>query len=66
MTAEQIVRALAATDPVSTDGVWIQCKLCYDDHAEGRPLEHEPECPWRLAVEWVAEQDAWLARWDAP
>jgi hypothetical protein len=56
-TAEQIVRALAAADPnVHSAGMWHSCGLCY----KSLPIEaadHEPDCPWRLAAEWVAAAD---------
>lgn len=51
---DAIVRALADGDPFAHehwgDG-W--CSLCEVENAR-RPAEHEPECPWRLAVEWAA------------
>ncbi len=53
MTPEAIVRALAAaTEPI--DASYKLCALCggrYEDDP------HEPDCPWRLAVEWVAAND---------
>ena len=54
MTADRIVRMLAAIDPI-TEGpnYWHWCVVCnerlvlsVDDHPE--------TCPWRLAVEYVA------------
>jgi len=54
MTAEQIVRALAAADPICEDA-WYGCGLCGSVGVQADP--HEPDCPWRLAVEWVAAQD---------
>lgn len=45
MTPEQIVRALAAADPL--DDVYGVCWHC-------RSVDHDVACPWRLAVEWVA------------
>lgn len=59
MTAEQIVRALAAADPVvmRSDG-YLRCGLCTVNGFSPLPAEkHWDDCPWRLAVEWVAEQD---------
>jgi hypothetical protein len=53
--AEQIVRALAAADPIHVDLRYTTaCALC---DAAGRfesEASHKPDCPWRLAVEWVA------------
>lgn len=46
---EQIVRALAAAEPIY-DG---HCAMC---HVHRLDDEHKPDCPWRLAVEWVAAQ----------
>ncbi len=59
MTAEQIVRALAAVDP----GPDAQgCRFCEGwvgrGYAWHPPTPHDADCPWRLAVEWVAAQDA--------
>lgn len=59
MTAEEIVRRLAENDaPIGDFG----CMLCDED----RPLMDEPEnhptdCPWRLAVEWVATLERLVA-----
>jgi hypothetical protein len=63
MTAEQIVRALAATSPIDWDG--YKCALCgaMQTTAALAPVislarpegPHEPDCPWLMAVEWVAE-----------
>jgi hypothetical protein len=53
MTAEQIVRALAAARPVASDGL---CGVCDGWDSELMQERHEPDCPWRLAVEWVAAQ----------
>lgn len=66
MTAEQIVRALAAREPIH-DG---SCAICQTYRLDA---EHQPDCPWRLAVEWVAVQgggpgrpaDTWT-RYDPP
>lgn len=57
MTAEQIVRALAALDPdYHTTGMWHGCGLC-EAALPVYVTDHKPDCPWRLAVEWVAQQD---------
>lgn len=56
MTPEQIVRALAAADPVVIvpGAPWgFECGLC-----GARTGGHTPDCPWRLAVEWVAGEEA--------
>ena len=53
--AERIVRALAAGSPVTHQNDWHWCELC-DADLPIRSGDHEPECPWRLAVEWVAAQ----------
>lgn len=66
MDAEQIVRALAAADPttIDDDRRWTRCGLCA---RQGRiansrdPRHHDPACPWRLAVEWVAAHDRFEA-----
>ncbi len=60
MTAEQIVRALAAAEKpyVYNSSDMPICGLCGHDvsrHDEdgGYHLDdHPPDCPWRLAVEW--------------
>lgn len=51
--AEEIVRALAAATPMQTheDG----CSLC--SSWETVAALHEHDCPWRLAVEWVAREE---------
>ncbi len=56
MTAEQIVRALAAADPTVSSGEWDWCGTC-DSRWPIEADDHDPACPWRMAVEWVAEQD---------
>lgn len=61
VTAEQIVRALAATDPTTVDDVedrWV-CTMCDGATRDGGRHyldveDHEPGCPWRTANEWVA------------
>lgn len=57
-TAEQIVRALAAAVP-RTHYDRGECNLCeaMADNTVGAVDQHEPDCQWRLAVEWVAAQD---------
>lgn len=57
-TAEQIVRALAAAVP-RTHYDRGECNLCeaMADNTVGAVDQHEPDCPWRLAVEWVAAAD---------
>ncbi len=67
-TAEQIVRALAAASPVvhRSDG-WARCGVCAAGGyiGDGRDADdHDPDCPWRLAVEWVdAQQSGEPRRW---
>lgn len=67
--ADAIVRALAAQAPIETgyadravgdepgyDCAFKQCAVAgYPDELEQRPEMHRPSCPYRLAVEWVAE-----------
>lgn len=65
---EVIVRALAEMDPaVLRDGDWddyLSCGCCDMDEvpkAEEKvvladPSRHEPDCPWRMAKEWVSRQ----------
>lgn len=71
MTAEQIVRALAATDPygIPADSGSMLCVFCGGRDALGikpvrprKPEDHESSCLWRLAVEWVTAQDAATTR----
>jgi hypothetical protein len=50
---ERIVRDLAAGS-VAIDEGYIYCTLC--DGATVADPEHDPTCPWRRAVEWVARQ----------
>jgi hypothetical protein len=63
MDAEEIVRGLAAKDP-PIDSEFGYCHLC--DFVEptppsvwrvtpSSPKAHKPDCPWRLAREWVAK-----------
>jgi hypothetical protein len=55
---ERIVRALAAADPRPSGGEWWdRCALCEAANSSGDTEDHKPDCPWRLAVEWVAAQD---------
>lgn len=59
MTAEQIVRALATADPwYADDDERHYCALCGSRLDRGQADDHEPDCPWRLAVEWVQGADA--------
>jgi hypothetical protein len=71
MTAEEIVRALAALGDVSVDDRDYSpagaCGLCDTyDHVPGDsyahelddPARHAVDCPWRLAREWVASRPA--------
>lgn len=54
MNAEEIVRALAHADPHwYATGMWHGCVFC-DASLPTKPEAHEADCPWRLAVEWVA------------
>jgi hypothetical protein len=50
MTAEEIVRALAAREAPRATYSDLQCGLC-----DGYFNAHAADCPWRLALEWVAE-----------
>lgn len=57
MTAEAIVRALAAANTCTYEEEdWHSCVLCLAS-LPVRAADHEPECPWRLAVEWVEATD---------
>jgi hypothetical protein len=51
---EMIVRALASVDPcMELPDMFHVCALC----GAGLPIradQHDDDCPWRLAVEWVA------------
>lgn len=52
MTAEEIVRALAAVErPIAIESGLIRCVLC-NAFLDGG--EHEEDCPWRLAREWTS------------
>jgi hypothetical protein len=54
--AGQIIRALAAAEPVACIGEDLVCALCDSDRWVP-DMDHEPDCPWRQAVEWVAAQE---------
>ena len=52
---EAIVRALAAAHPVGEDNSGTAvCMLCAGQSVTYDPPAHDADCPWRLAVEWVA------------
>lgn len=56
---ESIVRALAARTPANNfdrNGDRV-CALCRETYPDEDKDSHEPDCPWRLAVEWVAAVD---------
>ncbi len=53
MTPEEIVRALAAANPVSDHDFFSNhCPLC---DAQTPNLTHAEDCPWILATTWVLE-----------
>lgn len=57
-TAEDIVRALAACDEPLEEGydtcAMPECGALRVDHGPERPIEeHRPDCPYRMAREWV-------------
>jgi hypothetical protein len=58
MSPQDIVRALAAADPIQhsedPDAFAHWCVLC-DTSNPVDARDHEPDCPWRLAVEWCEE-----------
>ncbi len=57
-TAEDIVRALAAYDVLKDPpegGRYAWCGLCGTCRKDGK-LDHDVDCPYRMALEWVAEQ----------
>lgn len=59
MTAEDIVRTLASTDPCgySEEGEdYHWCALCRAS-VPVRPDDHADTCVWRLAVEWAHQHD---------
>lgn len=66
-TAEEIVRALAKCDePTTSDERRLWCALCASELAsissECAPSAfHSDTCPWRLAVEWVAQNPSTAA-----
>lgn len=60
MTPEEILRALAESNPIAHEMMGDTedyfCVLC----ESGTPLktdDHSPVCPWRLAVEYIAAID---------
>jgi len=64
MTAEEIVRALAAVDPDKALG-YRECALCR--YGLQHPTDHAENCPWVMAKAWVAERpvfDAADATWE--
>lgn len=52
LTAEEIVRALADANPNAHSYMWHYCVLC-DATTPVKPTDHQPDCLWRAAVEWV-------------
>ncbi len=55
---ETIVRALAAADAGEHCDYGESCAICGAGRPDGdKPLvtDHDRDCPWRLAVEWVAD-----------
>lgn len=60
MNTEEIVRTLAAKSAPQCDSIPPRTCLLCEAEAQGDaywlagPEEHKPDCPWRLAVEWVA------------
>lgn len=51
---ESIVRAIAAAEP-PLDRELGDCLLCQSSKGDNwRPEDHEPDCPWRQAMEWTA------------
>lgn len=57
ISAADIVRKLAAQDPCAGD-VESELETCGLCHVYGYGIaseEHESDCPWRLAVEWVRQ-----------
>ncbi len=56
VTPEAIVRALAAKNPVAYNRVAYAdaCTVCLAERGVVTGLHHHSDCPWRLAVEWVA------------
>ena len=63
MTAEEIVRRLAAVeDPSVEDRDYApaaMCGLCDEGTEAYKPMaaeDHAPDCPWIQARRWVAEQ----------
>lgn len=60
MTAEQIVRALAAADPTRND--WHSCAFCGRHPIDRTASKHDPDCSWRMAVEWIAQQEVQILK----
>ena len=60
MTPEDIVTALATSDPTWADDYDVYCALC-DETVTKAPLalaRHEPTCPWRQALEYITKERA--------
>lgn len=53
MNAEDIVRRLAANEPTYYADEGHVCGIC-EVFVAIRPAEHQKDCSWRLAKEWVA------------
>jgi hypothetical protein len=55
--AQVIVRGLAAADvaKVSPNLEVIVCLVCQGHGVPGDRLEHKPNCPFQLALDWVEE-----------
>lgn len=62
MILAQIVRALAERSPIyaeecSGDPACALCHACWPElDGHDHPEQHDSDCPWRRAVEWVAAQ----------
>lgn len=58
-TADEIVLALAATDPTAADEVTGDgfCTLCYQPVPGLTDRGHAPTCPWVLACTYAADAD---------
>jgi hypothetical protein len=52
-TADDIVRALATRDPMTGADYVPQCALCGVGGWHVNAEDHERDCEWRRAVEWV-------------
>jgi hypothetical protein len=60
MTAEQIVRVLAAKDAPLCRGDCVMCSTGVPAPVHlttWDPEAHDVGCPWRLAVAWVQQAD---------